>query len=50
MKKQQEMLKAMNEEERQGWATQRFGSHLIRLKRDGFTTEELAQAVSVFYL
>jgi hypothetical protein len=44
MRKIEEMLKCMNEEERSDWATQRTRSFFRSMKSEGFTLEEIAKA------
>ena len=47
MKKQAEMLAAMNEEERQAWAVQRLRAYFRSLRLEGYKLEEIAQAALV---
>ena len=44
MTKNQEMLKAMDEEERHAWAVQRLCAYFRSLRHEGFSLEEIGYA------
>ncbi|TDI18402.1 MAG: hypothetical protein E2P05_00565 [Acidobacteria bacterium] len=47
MTKQAEMLKCMNQEERQAWATQRLRAFFRSLRHEGYTLKEIGDAALV---